>query len=107
MFEIKINQLKKEFTEEESAELQKAFLNKIFNIDILAGGNHNDVMNAYAAGKRGNLEPLGYLFGFPYISNSVNDTAAAIWNTNTSAELITGTRKRRKLCRISRKIQKL
>ena len=96
-YEIKISKLKKEFTEAEAEALAVAF--------AIGGGNLGEVVpldcviithgaEPLAKWKTKNTtkrtktaEALGDLFGLPYVSNSVEGEAAALWNTNTSAHL--------------------
>jgi hypothetical protein len=84
-YEIKIDELKKEFTEEEAEALALEFCSVLDCIHIEHGAT--PIEKARAKRTR-TAEALGDLFGLPYISNSVHDKAAAIWNTNTSAELL-------------------
>lgn len=82
-YEIKIEELKKEITEKEANALACALLYNHFII-ITHGAEVGEVLRAR---KKGTAEAAGDLFGLPYISNSVNNEGAALWNTNTSAEL--------------------
>ena len=86
-YEIKISELKKEITETEADALA---CNLLFNIAYLHITHGATIMEKYKAQKVGTPEAAGDLFGLPYISNSVNNEAAALWNTNTSAELVGG-----------------
>jgi hypothetical protein len=84
-FEIKITELKKEFTESEAEALAVAFCGVMDCIYISHGAT---IIEKAKTKRAGTVEALGDLFGFPYISNSVEGEAAAIWNTNTSAQLL-------------------
>ena len=85
-YEIKAEELKKEFDDTEADALAGALL---FNkyIIITRGADFSDLVKARRAKREGTAEAAGDLYGLPYISNSVNNEGAALWNTNTSAEL--------------------
>ena len=85
-YEIKAEELKKEITEQEAEALACALL---FNnyIIITRGADFSDLVKARRAKREGTAEAAGNLYGLPYISNSVDGEGAALWNTNTSAEL--------------------
>lgn len=96
--ELKIEELKKEFTNEEAEALAVAFaiggdaLRDVPPMDlikILHGAEPLEKWRTKNQTKRTKTaEALGDLFGFPYVSASVNGEAAALWNTNTSAALV-------------------
>lgn len=83
--EIKIKELKKEFSEQEAEKLAANLLKNLDSIYISQGATPIEKAKAKRAGT---VEAVDYLFGLPYVSNSVEGTAAALWNTNTSAELL-------------------
>lgn len=83
--EIKIKELKKEFNEQEAENLAANLLKNLDSIYISQGATPIEKARTKRAGT---VEAVEYLFGLPYVSNSVEGTAAALWNTNTSAELL-------------------
>lgn len=83
--EIKIDDLKENFTEQEAEALALALLNNSNNIYISNGG---EFLDTFRARNKGTAGACFDLFGLPYISQSVNGKAAALWNTNTAAHLI-------------------
>ena len=90
MEKIKIEDLKKEMTEQEAAELAVSVVCSAFICSDAEnrGGNYSALLKAKRNNDREKLEALAFnWFGFPYISQSVNGKAAAIWNTNTAASL--------------------
>lgn len=84
-YEIKINELKKEFNDTEAEALG---FNLLKNLDYITVTQGAEPFAKAKTKRSGTLEALEYLFGLPYISNSVNNEGAALWNTNTSAELL-------------------
>lgn len=83
--EIKVKELKKEFNKQEAENLAANLLKNLDSIYISQGATPIDKARAK---KAGTVEAVEYLFGLPYVSNSVEGMAAALWNTNTSAELL-------------------
>lgn len=96
--ELKIEELKKEFTAEEAEALAVAFaigggevggVAPLDFIQITHGAEPLDKWKTKNKTKRTKTaEALGDLFGLPYVSASVDGEAAALWNTNTSAALV-------------------
>lgn len=84
-YELKTTELKKEFNEEDAEALAVAFCDALDYIYISHGAS---IIEKAKTKRTRTAEALGDLFGLPYISNSVEGEAAALWNTNTSAELL-------------------
>lgn len=83
--ELNKNEIKKQFTEQEADALAVAFAEVLNLIHIEHGAT---LAEKFKAKRTKTAEAVGDLFGLPYISASIDNEAAAIWNTNTSAELI-------------------
>lgn len=83
--EIKTEELKEHFTEQEAEALALALLKNLNNIYIKTGA---EFLDTFRARKKGTAGACFDLFGLPYLSQSVNGKAAALWNTNTAAHLI-------------------
>ena len=84
-YELNQNEIKKQFTEQEADALAVAFAEVLNLIHIEHGAT---LAEKFKAQRTKTAEAVGDLFGLPYISASIDNEAAAIWNTNTSAELI-------------------
>lgn len=83
--ELEFEEIKKELNEEEAEAVAVAFAGVMDYITITHGATIGEKLKAK---RTKTAEALGDLFGFPYISNSINNEAGAVWNTNTSAELV-------------------
>lgn len=83
--ELFLKEIKKELNKEEAEAVAVAFAGVLDYVTITHGAT---ILEKLKAKRTKTAEALGDLFGFPYISNSINNEAGALWNTNTSAELV-------------------